>query len=180
MITPGKKPTPPKKNALIRLHMGDVITSSDLVCCKFNSWDYIDDKPKNKHLSLCRGQKTYKIKYHKDWTEEREGKEVECSQWVIRDEASYDLSRNEAKFLVEHAGLGGGGSGHGVNDVYPDGWELSLRRLDADGSYSPESETIHCYENNTGCFIQEIYITKYTIVGKMAKTFVKVKDEEAD
>jgi len=170
------QPKSPKKPQLIRLHTGDVITSPDLVYCRFVDWDYKNRRPKTKCLNLNRGHKTSKIQHTIKWNEERDGRRYKCEENVVDDQASNDPTRSQAKFLVESAGWSGGSHGsHGGRDDYPDGWGLSLRRLDDDGSYSPESEIIDCYENDTGCFVNQMYITAYEIVGKMKKNFVKVE-----
>lgn len=165
------------KKKLIRLQVGDVIKSPDLVCCAYSNWDYDKRKPENKHLQLTKDQKTSCIQHYLETEEIRGNRTVTVTEKVVDDLASYDPSRANAEFLVTSARWDGGSTGGGMNgyDDYPDGWALLLVRLNQDGSYTPDSETIKCYENNTGCFIKETYITQYEIVGKMEKTFVRMK-----
>jgi hypothetical protein len=78
----------------------------------------------------------------------------------------------EKRYVVLDARLAGGGTGHGPNDVYPDGWQVKARLLKDDGTYDPAGATIsfyqtgqagsHCYSDNKPA----------AIVGTMTKIFV--------
>jgi hypothetical protein len=147
------------------------------VCCAYADWDYDNRKPKNNRLSLSRDKKKSEFRHIIETKEKRGNKTVTVSETVIDDRGSYDPSRAKALFVVEYARWSGGRTGGGMNgyDDYPDGWWLSLRRLTPDGVYDPEGETIDCFEDLTGCFHKEHYITSYEIAGRMAKVFIKVK-----
>lgn len=83
---------------------------------------------------------------------------------------AYDPSRAKAKFVVEEAGMQGGGhSGRGDGD-YPDGWHVKARRLNNDDSYDPNGEVICFYMS--GCFNGVIKPTNVRVVGKMRLHFV--------
>ena len=56
----------------------------------------------------------------------------------------------EANYVVEKAGMAGGGTGHGPGDIYPDGWQVTVRQLAEDGSYDPDGESTYFYQS--GCF----------------------------
>lgn len=43
---------------------------------------------------------------------------------------AHDPGRGQARFTVISAHMGGGGTGHGPGDVYPDGWLVEAERLD--------------------------------------------------
>jgi hypothetical protein len=65
-------------------------------------------------------------------------------------------------WLVEDARMGGGGGAH--NDVYPDGWQLSLRKLAPDGQYDPSGETQRVYQ---GAHWFTTNVGAVSVVGKM-------------
>ena len=69
------------------------------------------------------------------------------------DTQAFDLTRKDAEFLVEDARLQGGSGPH-ARDVYPDGWHVTARRLNDDGSYNPDGEVIQFYQS--GCFTHTI------------------------
>lgn len=79
-----------------------------------------------------------------------------------------DKTRPGSLFVVEQAMSGGGGTGHGPNDVYPDGWQITARRLLPDGSYDSEGEVVQFYQ--TGCF--SCMVEQPEVVGHMVKQFV--------
>lgn len=86
------------------------------------------------------------------------------------DLGAYDHSRAQAKFVVEKAGLQGGGSAHGSNDRFFDGWLVQARRLREDGSYDPKGETIEFYVS--GSFSNKVEQKDIRIVSKMQQLFV--------
>ncbi|MDO8558991.1 MAG: hypothetical protein Q7R84_01540 [bacterium] len=86
------------------------------------------------------------------------------------DLSACDPSRTTAKFIVETARMQGGGTGHGPNDIYPDGWHIQARRLNKDGSYDPNGEVIHFYMS--GCFTNIVEPKDIKVVGKMQMMFI--------
>jgi hypothetical protein len=75
--------------------------------------------------------------------------------------------RAKACFVVEETGMTGGGKAM-FNDEYPDGWEITARRLKGSGAYDEKGELIRFYQS--GCF--NCMIKKVTVVGKMRRIFV--------
>lgn len=75
---------------------------------------------------------------------------------------------NDQKYVVEETKMCGGGTGHGPFDIYPDGWHVTARRLNNDGTYDPHGLTKKFYMS--GCFTN--MITEVEVVGKMKRTFV--------
>ncbi len=71
-------------------------------------------------------------------------------------------------YIVEEARMAGGGYGHGPHDYYPDGWQVTARRLALDCTYNPRAKTIRFYQS--GCFIDTI--KQVPVIGKMRKTFL--------
>ena len=83
---------------------------------------------------------------------------------------AYERSRAYAMFVVEEAGMqGGGSSGHGDGD-YPDGWHVKARRLTEMGDYDPNGELICFYMS--GCFDCVIALKDVRIVGRMRQIFI--------
>lgn len=74
-----------------------------------------------------------------------------------------------ARFVVEEAKMDGGGTGHGPHDVYPDGWHVVARLLNADGTYNPGGPKISFYM--TGCFIGMVKPEEIDIVARMGRRF---------
>lgn len=58
--------------------------------------------------------------------------------------------RGMARYVVVHTELSGGGTGHGLHDVYPDGWCVQARLLTNEGQYNSRGELITFYQS--GCF----------------------------
>lgn len=83
----------------------------------------------------------------------------------ILDYGACDPSRATAKFVVESAAMGGGGTGHGAHDVYGDGWHIRARRLNKDGSFDPNGEVIGFYM--TGSFTCMVEAKDIKVVSKM-------------
>lgn len=71
-------------------------------------------------------------------------------------------------YIVEDARMAGSGYGHGPHDYFPDGWQVTARRLAPDGTYNPRAKTIRFYQS--GCFIDTIM--QVPVIGKMRKTFL--------
>ena len=61
-----------------------------------------------------------------------------------------DTSDLIGEYVVIGTALDGGGYGHGPGDYYPDGWEVTARKLDFDGKYSSEGTEIFFMQS--GCF----------------------------
>jgi hypothetical protein len=80
-----------------------------------------------------------------------------------------DLTRAAAEFVVIDGRMQGGGTGHGPNDIFPDGWHVVAKRLDVDGLWDPEGEEIAFYM--TGCFIDMISPEEVRIVRHMEMSF---------
>lgn len=63
--------------------------------------------------------------------------------------SAHDESRGDAKFVVEQTAMTGGGTGHGPHDVYPDGWQVTARRLTDEGNYDPNGESVYFYQSGS-------------------------------
>lgn len=75
--------------------------------------------------------------------------------------------RAKAKYVVEDAKMDGGGgrNGRGPGDIYPDGWEVTARKLRPDGTYNPKGEVIRFYQSGSfTCMIETVQL-----VGKLKK-----------
>jgi len=57
------------------------------------------------------------------------------------------------EYVVVEAKKDGGGYGHGLNDVYPDGWHVFARQL-KNGEYDAQSKLYSFFQ--TGCFHRKI------------------------
>jgi len=75
----------------------------------------------------------------------------------------------DLEFVVEKTAFEGGGTGHGPHDIYPDGWHVTARQLNSDGTYNSGNKTIEFYQS--GCFIDTI--KEVPVVRKMRITFVE-------
>ncbi len=80
--------------------------------------------------------------------------------WRPQQDGSYHLSNapwlysDGNEWLVIKTEKNGGGSGHGVNDVYPDGHEVTIQMLPT-GTYTPLTDlTLKFYQ--TGAFTNVI------------------------
>lgn len=82
------------------------------------------------------------------------------------DLSAYDPSRATAKFVIESARMEGGDK----DALYPDGWHVSARHLNEDGSYDPRGEVIHFYMS--GDREDVIGAADISVIGKMQMTFV--------
>lgn len=56
---------------------------------------------------------------------------------------------NEGEFLVIETKSDGGGTGHGMHDVYPNGHHVFAKRLADDGSYDPEGDEVDFYQSGS-------------------------------
>lgn len=91
---------------------------------------------------------------------------------------AFDETRPSAKFVVTRAEAAGGGTGHGPHDVYPDGWEVVAKRLNADGSYNPDGEKILFFQ--TGQLGQSFTcLADAEVVGKMHRITTWVPEQQA-
>jgi hypothetical protein len=150
-----------------KLEVGDIIVSSNLKCCVHRDIDKSNDKGKGQ-LSLHRGRPSSLMNYYKKVPATLEdGTVIQTKIEATAELASVDLSRGTAKFVVISAGACGGS--HGGHDDYPDGWGVTLKRLDGDGAYDPDGEEIFCYQYNSGCFIDSLYLKVFEVVGKLTK-----------
>jgi hypothetical protein len=86
---------------------------------------------------------------------------VGCLMW--RDDHELDLGYLKGCYVVEHAAMEGGGTGHGAHDIYPDGWHIRARKLKADGSYNPMGVEIEFYQSGAFTVVNE----KVPVVGKL-------------
>ena len=89
--------------------------------------------------------------------------------WIDEDFGSPDLSRANAEYVVIETKMQGGGTGHGPHDVFPDGWHVVAKRLDAGRKWNSDGEEIEFYM--TGCFINMIPPNKVVKVGEMKMSF---------
>jgi len=92
-------------------------------------------------------------------------KEAQVGEVIIIDE------KKALEYVVIRAELEGGGTGHGPQDIFPDGWHVEARKLNPDGSYNPKAKTVDFYQS--GCFTN--MKEKVKVVGKMEQTFVSKK-----
>ena len=66
-----------------------------------------------------------------------------------------DDSRGDAEFVVTATAYSGGGSGHGFNDTYPNGHEVTAKRLSQEGQYDPDGEEVSFYQTGSFCQMLE-------------------------
>ena len=62
----------------------------------------------------------------------------------------YDTNVFISDYVVIEAKSEGGGHGMGDHDVYPDGWRVTARQLNKNGSYNPRGKKVTFYQS--GCF----------------------------
>lgn len=74
-----------------------------------------------------------------------------------------------SKWLVVKTEMTGGGTGHGPNDVYPDGHKVTAIRLNDDDSYSENNQTVQFWQ--TGSFNSMIEIDQIRLLGTMKQTW---------
>lgn len=81
-----------------------------------------------------------------------------------------ELTKKQAgEYIVISTAMTGGGCGHGPHDVYPDGWKVVARRLNADGTFHPKGKKVSFYQS--GAFT--CMIKKVLVVRKMQMTFTE-------
>ena len=78
------------------------------------------------------------------------------------------------RWVVVEAGMGGGGHGHGPNDVYPDGWRVQVRRVRDDGSVSGCMFSFYM----SGAFTNLIDPSHVQVVGKAEERWTIVGHPE--
>lgn len=140
------------------LKVGDVIVADE-------SWEitnYDLDKIKtDKSLSLNQCFKRYS---------EKDGHRLETPVPIA---AAKKVSlifniKGSHTFVVTRTAMTGGGNGHGYNDYYPDGHQVSIKQLNKDGSYDPKGRECHFYQSGSfNCMIENV-----TPIRKMTPTFV--------
>lgn len=72
------------------------------------------------------------------------------------------------KWLVTESSSGGGGTGHGAGDVYPDAWQVQVIRL-IKGRYNVHQPGAS-FNQMTTCY--NYTIDEVKVIGKKRKTFV--------
>jgi hypothetical protein len=72
-------------------------------------------------------------------------------------------------WLVEEAGWGGGGTGHGPHDIYPDAWQVCVRKLNADNLPTGPSKS---FNQKTNCYSNCIPVVEVVGVWKVVKATV--------
>ena len=73
-------------------------------------------------------------------------------------------------YLITQAKMGGGGTGHGPHDVFPDGWLLTLSLLGKSMIWSQSAKIIHLYQDGFGgCFTDTVVLKddEFAVVAKM-------------
>ena len=125
-----------------RLRVGDVFR-----CRRFAKAQY-ETRWEGGLLVLSKTELCFNRGHLYRWTEhqERDGWHRDVEH-VLNSRAD-DESRGAARFRVVEAYLGGGGTGHGPHDVYPDGWLVTAERMDG------PKETIRF--SQSGCFVHAI------------------------
>lgn len=76
---------------------------------------------------------------------------------------------NPGIFVVVEAKLTGGGTGHGKHDIYPDGWEITAKRLKEDGSYDSDSEEIKFFQSGSFAHLVNVNIPVLRTMKKETK-----------
>lgn len=83
------------------------------------------------------------------------------------------IGKGTKQFLVTETKMTGGGTGHGLHDVYPDGHQVTCVALDPKGKWNPKGTRKSFYQ--TGCFHGMIEPEKIELVGKMKELIKWVK-----
>jgi hypothetical protein len=60
----------------------------------------------------------------------------------------FDTASLAGEYVVENAYSGGGGTGHGDHDVYPDGWNVTARKL-KNGKHDPTGPVVSFYQSGS-------------------------------
>ena len=100
------------------------------------------------------------------------GGSLKIGDYKPKKKLTFDTSTLAGNYVVIHTNFGGGGTGMGLHDVFPDGWHVTARRLHSDGlasgRYNPEGQQVEFYQ--TGCFTAMNPNVK--VIGKMKKTYL--------
>ena len=72
---------------------------------------------------------------------------------ITYSEETYDTSQLAGEYVVIKAYMTGGGCGHGPGDVYPDGWEVTCKKLKNE-EWDDEGLEVRFYQS--GCFTSMI------------------------
>lgn len=67
-----------------------------------------------------------------------------------------------ALYVVTETDFTGGGTGHGANDIYPDGHEVTASKL-KNNKFNPKARPVRFYQ--TGCFCNMVEPDKVTLAG---------------
>jgi hypothetical protein len=153
-----------------KAELGDIIQAGEFA---FGEFDYYHGK--DGHLKLNRKTITVDgetkeslMQYRKPGTPWNKP-----AEYLAIDIGAYDPTRGKAYFVVENVGMQGGGTGHGPNDIYPDGWHVEARRLNEKNEYDPRGEVIEFYQ--TGCF--NCMVPLVNKVGKVTGKKLEIKLE---
>lgn len=76
------------------------------------------------------------------------------------------------RYIVTDTSMSGGGTGHGLHDVYPDGWHVTCVMLNDDGTYCEINRKVTFYQS--GCFTAMITPDKIKAIKgiKYQRTFM--------
>jgi hypothetical protein len=85
------------------------------------------------------------------------------------DDKSFDTSVFAGKYIVTKTTYGGGGTGMGRHDVYPDGHEVECKKLTKDGGWDKNGRKISFYQS--GCFTAMITPEQIQPIGKMEESY---------
>lgn len=88
-------------------------------------------------------------------------------QLVGETEEHYETDDLIGEYVVELTRMSGGGTGHGLHDVYPDGHHVRARRLSESGFYDPNGIVVEFYQS--GCFTNMIGEDDVEVKRKMSK-----------
>ncbi len=153
----------------IRIQTGDVIRAK-------NGWEFGERNRRGSAGAVIQvsdsasQQHRHVVRIKNPDASPRQIAEGTAEEWIesLKNDA-FDETRPGATFVVIRAEAAGGGTGHGPNDVYPDGWEIIAQRLNADGSYDPDGERILFYQ--TGQLGSHCYTCQADaeVIGKMRK-----------
>ncbi|MBT5023116.1 hypothetical protein HOK51_04380 [Candidatus Woesearchaeota archaeon] len=146
-----------------KAELGDIIRAEEFACGTYDS-QFVDGDLilVNDEITIDGTKKYRPIGYRKKGTPWDEP-----AEYLQLDVCAYDESRGESMFVVEKAHMGGGGTGHGLRDIFPDGWYVEARRLGGDGAYNPGGEVIKFYQS--GCF--NCMVREVEVVGKAKLVF---------
>jgi hypothetical protein len=78
----------------------------------------------------------------------------------------FDTSKFIGEYVVVSANMGGGGTGHGLHDIFPDGWHVTAKKLNK-GKFDECGEEISFYQSGSFTVVNE----NIPAIRKMKKTF---------